>query len=77
MPGRQQVLFAAMVVLSVIFLLMAVGIIIYSKYKSGFTDKSVKIQQSVDRHGDKLTFRRLKSACPECTNVDYYKARQK
>lgn len=57
------------------FLLFIIALSIYEYYSSGFEDKESKIDKIAKHLGDKLTYSELKRRCPECDNVDYYKAK--
>lgn len=63
------------VVILVFFLFFIISLLLYKTYVSGFKDKDQKIEEISKYLGDKLTYRMLKSRCPECTNIDYYKAK--
>lgn len=58
------------------FFFFLVSLFIYEHYSSGFVDKNEKINKIVKHLGDKLTYQELKRRCPECDNVDYYRARK-
>jgi hypothetical protein len=68
----------AAILVSVLVLLLGfmTVLLIYKKYASGFTDKEKKISEISNYFGEKLTFKKLKNRCPECTNVDYYRAKK-
>ena len=59
----------------VFLLLFIISLFIYKRYTSGFKDKEQKIEEIAGYLGDKLTYKKLKKRCPECTNIDYYKAK--
>jgi hypothetical protein len=65
---------AFLIVLFILAFFAILGYIIYKSSTAGFTDKEEKIKKIKADLGGKLTYKALKSKCPECTNVDYYKA---
>ncbi len=58
------------------FLFFLIALFAYEHYSSGFVDKNEKIGKIVKHLGNKLTYQELKRRCPECDNIDYYRARK-
>lgn len=58
------------------FIVFIFALILYKSYVSGFQDKEEKINRIANHLGKNLTYKKLKRRCPECTNVDYYKAKK-
>lgn len=57
-------------------LLFLVSLGVYEYLSSGFKDKDKKIEEIVNFMGDKLSYNELKRRCPECDNIDYFKAKK-
>jgi hypothetical protein len=59
------------------FVVIAVFILVlYQFNSSGFEDRDTKIKQIAQHLGSSLTYETLTKRCPECTNIDYYRAKK-